>query len=262
MNKLIDFLNNETETLIILNEYNSALLPLLSDYCGFCYEILGNSNVRIMQHNTGVKFQVLSEPTVGSLFIGDGLYLLKIPNDTNTDALFRFMSNFKSKVSDEMYHFITLLNSMNALDILSENKHAMKSIEKYPNMKVKKVCNFYITYIEIELKILVIGLINMISKNYFVVNMYAFGSVNSLKISRKFKTNKCTQSCKHTTHPFCTNDHGKKNYLYCANQVNYLHTHGFCDFIMNRFTCLDPCCQGYHIFRVSSPNNYDIKKSV
>jgi len=262
MNKLIDFLNNENENLIVLNEYDPHILPLMSDYCGFCYEILGNSNVRVIQHNTGIKFEVLSEPTPGSLYIGDGVYLLKHIDNPTGDALFRFMSNFKSKVSDEMYHFITMLNTLNLLEILSENKHAMKSIEKYPNMKVKKICNFYLTYIEVEQKILIIGLINMMSKVYFVVNMYAFGSINSLKVSKKFKPIKCIPTCKQSTHPFCTNDHGKKNYLYCANQIKYLQTNGFCDFIMNRFMCTDVCCQGYHIFRVSSPNNYDMKKSV
>ena len=40
MNKLIDFLNNENENLIVLNEYDPHILPLMSDYCGFCYEIL------------------------------------------------------------------------------------------------------------------------------------------------------------------------------------------------------------------------------
>lgn len=262
MNKLIDFLNNEEETLTILNDCDIDLMPLMSDYCGFCYEILGNSSIRVMKHNVATKYQVLSEPVPGCFYVGDNLYVFKVAADISTDALFRFMSNFKTKVSDEMYHFITLLNSVNGLDILSENKHAMKAIEKYPQMKVKKIRNFYLTYVEVENKILVIGLINMIAKVYFVVNMYAFGSVNSLKISKKFKTNKCSPTCKNTTHPFCPNDHGKKNHLYCVNQLEYLYNNGFCDFIMNRFMCPNACCQGYHIFRVSSPNNYDMKKSL
>lgn len=262
MNKLIDFLNNETENTIVLNEYDRTAIHLLSDYCGFTYEILGNSNVRIVKHNMSIKFQTFQEPTIGSIYLGDSVYLFKVDNEVDNNALHNFMSHFKSKISDEMYHFITMLNSLNLLEILSENKHAMKSIEKYPTMRVKKICNFYLTYVEIENKILIIGLINMMSKVYFVVNMYAYGNANSLKVSQKFKSNKCSPTCKNSTHPFCTNDHGKKNYLYCNNQVKYLYTNGFYDFIVNRYMCLDPCCQGYHIFRVSSPNNYEIKKSI
>ena len=262
MNKIIDFLNNESENTVILNDCDKSIIHLLSDYCGFTYEILGNLNIRIVKHNTNIKFQSSNDPIPGSIYLGDNVYLLKIDDQADNNVLHIFMSNFKNKISDELYHFITVLNSMNLLEILSENKHAMKSIEKYPTMKVKKICNFYLTYVEIEGKLLIVGLINMISKVYFVVNMYATSNVSSLKVSMKFKSNKCNPACKNSTHPFCTNDHGKRNYLYCNNQVKFLQTHGFYEFIMNRYTCPDVCCQGYHIFKMSSPNNYEIKKSI
>jgi hypothetical protein len=262
MNKIIDFLNNDNESFIITNEYDKTLIHLLSDYCGFTYEILGNSNIRIVKYNKTAKFQISNDPIIGSIYIGDNIYLFKNDDQADNNSLYNFMSNFKNKISDEMYHFITMLNSINALDILYTSKHAIKSIEKYSNMKVKKICNFYLTYAEIDNKLLIVGLINMISKLYFIVNMYACSNVNSLKISLKYKSNKCTPTCKNSTNPFCTNDHGKKNYLYCYNQINHLHTHGFYDFIVNRYTCQDVCCQGYHIFKMSSPNNYEIKKSI
>lgn len=262
MDKLISFLNNENEHEIILDTYDNSLISLLADYCGFNYDILGNNNIRIIQHNNNTNFSIHNEPVIGGIYIGDGVYLLKTDNNIDNSALHIFMSNFKSKISDDIYHFITMLNSIGSLKILSDNKHAIKAINKYPNIKVKKVCNFYIIYVPIENKVLVVSLINMMFEAYYIVNMFAYGDTSSLKLSKKFKPNKCINTCKNITNPFCNNDHGKNNYLYCKNQIKFLQTNGFCEFIINKYRCPDPCCQGYHIFRLSSPNNYEIKKSI
>ena len=262
MNKIIDFLNNDNEHELILSGYDRQIIDILSDYCGFTYDIISNDTIRIIQHSGNTKFITHNEPIVGGIYLGDSLYLLKETTNVDSSALYTFMSNFKSKISDDMYHFVTLLNSVGKLSILADNKHVIKAMSKYPIIKIKKICNFYIIYVPIENKILIVGLINMMYDAYYVVNMVAYGDTSSMKLSKKYKSNKCVPTCKNITHPFCGNDHGKNNYLYCKNQIQFLQTNGFYEFIINKYRCPDACCQGYHIFRLSSPNNYEIKKSV
>lgn len=260
MDGIIEFLNDKKQT-VLITDYNN-IIGLISEYCVIGYENIGNNKIKIIKHNVDIKYELLREPIPGSLYIGDNLYIhkeYKNSNDNNTLKI--FLNNFSKTLSDELYYFLIRLNTVGLLSHILDNKYVIKAINKYPNsMKVKKLKNFYILYVIQDVKILLVGMFNTLNKAYYVLNLHAYNDINTLKIIPKYKYNKCISSCKNFVNPFCHNDHGNNGYLYCRQQLEYLQEFGLCDFLLKKVHCQDYNCQGYHIFKISSPSRMSLCK--